>query len=490
MPSKNQPQVQKRYRERQKLKKIANARPIISPSKRFSCKPLALEFTECTKLVPNTNQSLFLYDVEDFGNHYFILVCGRKTGKTTSCAAVVIWHIFEIPKVLNRGLKVLIVTPFTKELFSQIKKIIDTTPEFAKEVLYPGLFEHQLSFKLRNGSEVQIVGAQERFVKGPTVDLVLVDESVLVSDKILNKIWGTISGDISRIILLSTPDAVSGKFIEIANNPAVYGFKKYQWSELDDCPWIPSDLIEGKRRNLPEGSFEWKTGVIGEVPKLEEKYIFRKLLPKCILPGITIKGGGRIIAGLDTVESGNRDRIGLIILEITPKEKRVIRSRPWEGQTMLEALPEIHAILKAENVSLLYVDLRPTESAKDVIAEVKDIPVIPVNFQGFKGQAIMNLRRNLQGPLKIFEDHKELIKEIDEYYPSRGKNDDLIDGLMIALWKDSNQQESKETKIINIKSSPPRWKHQEKESDENIEFKERVKELQEQYNRRKQQLRF
>jgi hypothetical protein len=180
-----------------------------------------------------------------------ILCCGRQTGKTT-VAAVLAAH-----KALTQpGSVVLIVAPAEKQakwLFRKVKAIYRQagSPYGAPSDRLTGL-------ELGNGSIIEAMPAVERTTRGPSVDLLIVEEAAGVPDMDYYGILPTLIATRGEQVLLSSPRGKRGFFHEI-------------WHSTSDT--FVSDVDDGWQRIMVRSN---------EVDRIrdEDLEVFRQAMPE------------------------------------------------------------------------------------------------------------------------------------------------------------------------------------------------------------------
>lgn len=427
-------------------------------------------FKDLTDFDPIPPQKSFFLDMMNFGIKLVLVSSGTNCGKTLSAAILILWFITEVSKELKRPIRVLVITPQTKELWSHLRRIFREHPELLRldpdgpdstkddrsndrlvtRGIYHDIPEDGFQFK-DNLSEVLIRGATSRQIKGPHCDLLIVDEAGLVKESAIKDCLGRMQG-ICRLILLSTPEEDS-YFDDLCSKPEEQekGWKLYNWSKLD-TPWNEMAVMIAKKV-LGETSAEYYTDVLGESAKVSTKFLYREFLPKCSIPGSAYLEGGDLIAGLDLSE-GKADPISLVIVEVLKERNKLYLTRKWETPiTIEECLPEINQILTDMKVKIVNIDYRPFAPSEYAQENVK-IPYTIINGQelGRKTQMIHNLRRIMKaGKLELYDEHKDIKEELKKYRFDIGRRDDLTCALMMALWKEDSMSSQKGV-FIELKS--------------------------------------
>jgi hypothetical protein len=174
-----------------------------------------------------------------------ILCCGRQTGKTTVSGLLAAHKALTQP-----GSVVLIVAPAEKQakwLFRKVKAIYRQagSPYGAPSDRLTGL-------ELGNGSVIEAMPAVERTARGPSVDLLIVEEAAGVPDMDYYGILPTLIATRGEQVLLSSPRGKRGFFHEIYHSDA-------DWLRVmvrsDEVSRIRPEDLEVFRHTMPEQFF-------------------------------------------------------------------------------------------------------------------------------------------------------------------------------------------------------------------------------------------
>jgi hypothetical protein len=174
-----------------------------------------------------------------------ILCCGRQTGKTTVSGLLAAHKALTQP-----GSVVLIVAPAEKQakwLFRKVKAIYRQagSPYGAPSDRLTGL-------ELGNGSIVEAMPAVERTTRGPSVDLLIVEEAAGVPDMDYYGILPTLIATRGEQVLLSSPRGKRGFFHEIYHSDA-------DWQRImvrsDEVGRIRAQDLEVFRSAMPDEFF-------------------------------------------------------------------------------------------------------------------------------------------------------------------------------------------------------------------------------------------
>ena len=175
-----------------------------------------------------------------------ILCCGRQTGKTTVSGLLAAHKALTQP-----GSVVLIVAPVEKQakwLFRKVKAIYRQagSPYGAPSDRLTGL-------ELGNGSIIEAMPAVERTTRGPSVDLLIVEEAAGVPDMDYYGILPTLIATRGEQVLLSSPRGKRGFFHDIYHSDA-------DWLRVmvrsDEVRRIRGQDLDVFRNTMPEQFFQ------------------------------------------------------------------------------------------------------------------------------------------------------------------------------------------------------------------------------------------
>ena len=137
-----------------------------------------------------------------------ILLCGRRTGKTTLAAVTALYHALTTP-----GFNTIFVAPSLDQ--AQIPYLMAISMYRALGRPVPAISERRTGLELSNGSELRAMAAVDRSKRGFSADLLCVDEASRIEDAAY---YGALLPSITRstghVMLMSTPYLNEGFFAE------------------------------------------------------------------------------------------------------------------------------------------------------------------------------------------------------------------------------------------------------------------------------------
>ena len=137
-----------------------------------------------------------------------ILLCGRRTGKSTLAAVTALYRALTTP-----GFNTIFVAPSLDQ--AQIPYLMAISMYRALGRPVPAISERRTGLELSNGSELRAMAAVDRSKRGFSADLLCVDEASRIEDAAY---YGALLPSITRstghVMLMSTPYLNEGFFAE------------------------------------------------------------------------------------------------------------------------------------------------------------------------------------------------------------------------------------------------------------------------------------
>lgn len=386
---------------------------------------------------PTSAQMKLLKGLEDPILYKKIVISsGRQTGKTLICAVASLYYCFVYSDHIGRPITVLLISAQENIVYKHLIKIFRAHPEFGKRILKKGR-DDPIPVKgftvSDNGSEVIARGGTGGQIRGHGADIVFIDEAADVVKKIITTAMGNLSGDINKLVLISTAHNTNSYFVELCEDHKKRGYEYYTWSELD-CPWHNKEFLKDKKKAMSWQ--EYKVEVLGLIPSKSERAFF--IVHKKVKVEHIVKEGGPksvIEAGMDFGES-----VGYHVLSITEKNghrRKLLYMKRWKRSTLIEEiLSEIKKLLKDYQVSILKCDSKPVEYQKYLTKRLGDTGVVYIDFKVHKEPMLGQLKRHLQkGTIEIENTQKALFIELAKYRLGKRAGDDRVDSLALSVYE-------------------------------------------------------
>jgi len=192
-----------------------------------------------------------------FNNRFVIVKTPRQVGKTTTTAAIILWHI-----LFNANYSVAILAhkeKQSKEILGRIKLMYEHLPKW----LQLGVIEwNKSSIELSNGSKVLASSTSSSAIRGTTQNLIYLDEFAHVpphiQDEFFSSVYPTISSGVTtKVIITSTPKGMN-KFYKIwhdaENKKNTYIPISVHWSAIPgrDEAWKEETIRNTSKRQFRE----------------------------------------------------------------------------------------------------------------------------------------------------------------------------------------------------------------------------------------------
>lgn len=200
-----------------------------------------VEFARAVGVDPDSWQEKLLRSTTD----RVLLNCSRQSGKSTITAVIALHRAVYYPNSL-----VLVFGPSqdqSREFFVKVGRMYRALGE-----ALPADSFRKFGMELKNGSRVEARPGSERSSRGPTADLVVVDEAAQIDDELYFALRPMLAVSGGDLMLLSTPKGKRGIFYEAWSNGK--GWERYE-VPATECPRISAEFLEEERRSLPERVF-------------------------------------------------------------------------------------------------------------------------------------------------------------------------------------------------------------------------------------------
>ena len=401
-----------------------------------------------------------------------VLSCGRGFGKSMLSALVGLFFADVYSTKIGKPLTVLIVSS-QQALYSNLAVFFRMYPALKTRLLYQpaGLNEipeKGIQFKDNFSSCIPRM-ATIHSVEGYRADVIIFDESQDIPESVFLKAIGCLKHDIiGKVIVIGTPyTEAKGKgdkpnwFKELVKNPKGYikGYK-FHLSQYpsDICNWNPHKMWKSawsKERYDAE--------CVGKVtPDKERSYFPTVNITNCCYD---IEGGregtsdskGKTTSVLESGIDCGYHNTGYILVEwITNTKIKVLFIGLWKDKSIENLAPELAKLLDNHNPTISKIDSRQGANVPSYKEEIKKythktLTAIDASLKEkyvedgeeridsvkkvMLGQLSRHLReRHLIIPMRL-PLAPLLVEQLKKYNPRRGINDDLVDTLMLAIYR-------------------------------------------------------
>jgi hypothetical protein len=365
-------------------------------------------------------------------HRFKVVACGRRFGKTTLCAIVIVLLALSKPEQI-----LWIVSPTfpqTMYMWRQIKRIIPK--KFIKSIK-----EGEKFIEIVNGSTVWAKsGDNPDGLVGEGLDFVAIDEASRCKEEVWEVLRPSLADKGGECWFLSTPKGKNWfykMFLMERSDPKSY--KSFSFTTHDN-PIIPRDEIEEMKANMPE--LVYMQEVMAHF--IDSGGIVFRNLNKCLgaeeEPPIE---GHSYIIGADL---GKHQDWTVLTVGDTTNNRVVHMERfnkiDWEYQK-----EQLRNAVKRYNNACVVLD---TSGAGDVVYDDLSndgISIEPYRFTNVtKNLLITNLMRTMDNGLVQLPDDPELIKEFETfefeitekghvtYNAPSGLHDDIVISVALCVW--------------------------------------------------------
>ena len=169
----------------------------------------------------------------------YILMCGRRSGKTTSSAIYILHKILFHP--LKKEIRALIMSlteDHAQDIMTMIKDLWLALPKYLQRPIKRWL---KATIELDNGSWIKLAGCtQYKKARGSGLNLLYIDESAFIPstiyDKFVSAVFPTVTtGKSYTITMTSTPLAFNHFYktwTKAENNENGYGYMRVNWDQI------------------------------------------------------------------------------------------------------------------------------------------------------------------------------------------------------------------------------------------------------------------
>lgn len=226
------------------------------------------------------------------------IVGPRQSGKSRSVAVLAVHRAFRDP-----GHRVLIVSASelgAKRLLATVADLVRSSPLLSGDVVD----EHASLLRLSTGSEIRSVPASEKAIRGWSIDTLILDEAVELTDSIIDAALPTTAArPNARIVYTSTAGAPVGRAYEtfMAGMGSGSLIRSFTWA-LRDADWITDEAVELARLTMPPWRFEaeYEGRWVGSIDALFSPDLLARASVDVQLPQLAdLRGAARGLAGCD-----------------------------------------------------------------------------------------------------------------------------------------------------------------------------------------------
>lgn len=397
-----------------------------SRNRRSETKPLTLE--EQTKVAlyrhdpvlfvqeelgdePSEDQAQLLEAVADLEIRYLILCAGRGGGKTKVVSWIVDWSEGILTEYFDKYDINVLGGSFeqSKQVYKYFNADIYKTPLLEKKLVDEPT---QRETRFRNGS-VKALTASSKAVRGPHVEMVILDEVCEADDDIvLSALPMTTGSKHGRVIMLSTPHKFFGVFQDYWDNAVKFKYRKFGPWSLIGLPWIDPDWIEQARTAFTPDRFKYE--VLGQFPTFGVLTFPEKWVDNCTAKEpFTLNPSYDMDIGVDWGDTEAKT----VMLPVQLYDRKIRIPGPehiWEDLPAPLIIDEVSKFMRKNRGRTAYTDA--AQRGNNDFLEKTNVEVERIYFGRDKSKMIVNLQTLLyHTELEISPDCANLIRSLKEY---------------------------------------------------------------------------
>jgi len=395
-------------------------------------------FKDITHLEPSKKETEFLKLTRNMDKKYIMVSAANQSGKTLTLSVIGLDACTTMSSRFSYPFKVLMLSgSWTQAHILQNYVLNGLKHPYVQSFLEGEPTKTRVRFN--NGSWLTCLTASDFQVFGQTADLLIIDEAVLVKDKIIKDGYSRISGSkYKRYILSSTPEPeyYFSSFVNMWEKRNA-GTDYLEWHPLNwtiyDCPWKLKDKrdLDIAKKNLTEE--EWKSKWLGIPTFTVERGLFPiEHLRECFVKDGSIK----FIPELPSIMGFDPGFFNPAVFEVFQVENDIwymIHGESMEQKGTEAMINRIATVAQTFNVSDINVDSTRPELIIDLQSKV-GCRVNSVRLKGEKA-SLQGTARNLviEHRLRVEEKYKTMFKQMGVYTDKTSTNDDWVDAFLLSI---------------------------------------------------------
>ena len=406
-------------------------------------------FKRMTGLVPSKEQEEILTSMANLEIKGLLCSCGRGFSKTLDASVFALWLADEYSRFTKRPLRILLISS-QQEIYTHIDRVFLNHLELKPRLRIEGrsLEIPAKEFEFRDTrSRVTRVVPTGNSIRSHRCDILIIDESASIPTQIINTALACLTGDINKVVLISTPHRERSLFNDYVKRPPEGWVLKQFSSRL--CPWMTETI---KRLEQSYSKAEQRVEIDGMIPEEEILPLFSvEDIDVSIENFVGLSGSSEAImkAGID-VGFGKNDR-SLLVLTIVEELKgyiRIIFIKSWNSDTIERFYEECSVLLREYNIGSKQIEVRMDSKPSGFNSELKkfcpNLEIRAVDASAHSGSEGLGptFKELLVGRLynvikthhlKVSSKETELIRQLRAYRRNLQYYDDYVDSLCLAI---------------------------------------------------------
>ena len=393
-------------------------------------------FEKLTGFRATPEQVELLLALTDNKTKKLIVTAGRGFSKSLCASIAILWYAEKAIEE-NKPIQLMLVSP-QDTMFKYVETYFGKSETLMKHRLKRGVYTEVpiegfqlLRYPDTESKEVLVdvfTKPATNKVRGNRANILFLDETADINEAIIKSAMGCLTGDINRLILISTCHK-SGYFTTRAMNPKKYDYKVLHFN-AEKCPWLNQTV---KRAKVELTKAEYAMEVLGRAPTKEERGTYpHKNIQKCIKDDV-VSEGGTIEAGIDFAYSPCKTV--LYLTERNGIRRKDIYHKSWSKKPIELIAPEIAKTLEKYNTVIVKADAHPPEY-KGHIEKYTKTPIYYIQFGMTKEAMIGQFKRRLQqNQIEIAQKSVDTIKQLKYHRQHLRTGDDIHDALILSCYE-------------------------------------------------------
>jgi len=358
-----------------------------------------------TKII-NLDRGLITFDMYPFqeqmasmivDNRFSIIKTCRQAGKTTTSAAVILWHI-----IFNESYTVAILAnklSTAREILSRVQRGYENLPKWLQQGVVTW---NKTNIELENGSQIIAASTASSAIRGFSINFLYLDEFAFVprniQDDFFTSVYPTIiSGTNTKVVITSTPNGFD-LFYKIWIN-SVEGRNEYANFSVSwwDVPGRDDEWREKTIANTSEDQFrqEFEAEFLGSANTLISPNVLRSLtfttpISSHYEGSLTVykepEKGGVYFCVVDTSRGVGMDASAFVVIDVSSVPYEVVACYKNNIIDPLVYPDVIHNVVKNYNEAYTLVEINDNgQQIADILHH--DYEYEHIIFTSVKGRA-------------------------------------------------------------------------------------------------------
>ena len=393
------------------------------------------------------------------------LICcvGRGASKTLCAGVASMYFSDQLSRVLKRPIHVLLVSSQI-EIFSKIDNIFVRHPELKDRLRVEGrsmeIPAKEFEWNDTHGRVTRTIPSNNA-IRARRCDVLILDECADIPDDIITaKAMPCLTGDINKLIALSTPHKRGWFTDKVGNLPSDYKLIQYSSKDL---AWTRL-TVERLQKELSEQNFEIE--VNAQIPRENIRSVFNSRdVDLCIKEFLTYSGNHeKFVVGIDFGFS--RSKCAIVVAEWQKGYRSIVGTWLFDNKTpnLYQQMGDIiNMCWNLDKYLLVYADALPVGFIAN-LQKYSKAHIYAVNkTEQLKNQLIQQTYNLISTHhLKIPMNEPELIDQLKNFTKERKYNTDLCDALFMSVAEIPEIKESHSVWVANTNKFDhylsPKWR--------------------------------